>query len=485
MCALLGLLPGQILSNHKARGESNRMTSRHNTLFFFSDEHNPRYSSPYGHPFVKTPVMQRMADNGVVFENGYTASPLCLPCRSAVMAGMRVHEAQAYSNCNVGLNHDLKSYGQALHESGVYSAHFGRSDVYADIEDIGFSYTANKFVRQLPGDVNIVRQPEVQVRKNSRKRAEGYGVRSWGGQKDAENVDLVVDWILNNAPGIEEPWVCVSNVVGPHFPHHCDEEHWEMYADHEDLPEHGPEEASANHPFTLALRKHFECDHFSEEDQRKLRRGYYGYCTMTDKQLGRVIDALDQSGQLETTNVIYFSDHGEMLGKFGAWWKCLLYEDAARVPVIAMGPDFPKGVRIKTPVDLHDVRASAFEAVGVRQPEGWLGTPLQSIPQDDPERVVFSEYHGHGAPAGSYLIRKGNWKLIYYVGAPNQLFDLGNDPEELNNLYDSEAEKAAELETDLREICNPENESERAIAFQKKQLDIIRKEYPEALASEA
>lgn len=456
------------------------MQLKHNTVLFFSDEHNPRYSSPYGHPFVKTPHMQRMADNGVVFENCYTPSPLCLPCRSAVMAGKRVHELQTYSNCNVNLKRDYYAYGRALDERGVYSAHFGRSDVYGDIEEQGFSFYANPFHRKLPGDRNIGRHPEVQVRQDARSRALGYGVKRWGGKKDEENIDYVTKWLFDKAPGIEKPWVCVANVVGPHFPHHTDEKHWEMYAGYEDLPEYGADEETASHPHVLAMRRHFETEHFSEEDARKLRRGYYAYVTQTDAQIGRVLDTLEKSGQMEKTNVIYFSDHGEMLGKFGAWWKCLLLEDSVRVPCIAMGPDFPKGKRVQTPVDLHDVRAAAFKAAGVEQPEGFLGTPLQEIPADDKERVVFSEYHGHGSPGASYLIRKGDWKLIFHCGSPHQVFNLAEDPEELKNRYAEVPEKAAELEVELRKICDPEKENERALAFQQEQLRIIDEQYPKS-----
>ncbi|MDH7570220.1 MAG: YbjN domain-containing protein, partial [Armatimonadota bacterium] len=79
-----------------------------------------------------------------------------------------------------------------------------------------------------------------------------------------------------------------------------------------------------------------------------------------------------------------------MLGKFGMWWKCSLYEDAARVPVIAAGPHFPRGARVRTPVSLLDVQAALFKCIGARRPLAWHGTPLQELPPNDDGRVVFA-----------------------------------------------------------------------------------------------
>jgi len=189
------------------------------------------------------------------------------------------------------------------------------------------------------------------------------------------------------------------------------------------------------------------------------------------------MEALEQTGQLDDTNVIYTSDHGEMLGKFGMWWKCALYEDAVRVPLIAAGPDFEVGASVKTPVDLLDLQAGICEAVGAKRPADWTGTPLQDLRDDDPDRVVFSEYHGHGTRSGAFMIRKGDWKLIYYIEAPHQLFNLAKDPQELENLFEKEPEKASELERELRRICSPEEEDQRAHDFQKRQFETIEREF--------
>ena len=123
--------------------------------------------------------------------------------------------------------------------------------------------------------------------------------------------------------------------------------------------------------------------------------------------------------------------------------------------MIAAGPDFEAGVRVTAPVDLHDLQASVFSLTGAQQPEGWLGVPLAASTIENGNRFVFSEYHGHGARASSFMVRRGDWKLIHNVEAPHQLFDLGNDPEELENLYEADPVKAEELSVCLAGICDP------------------------------
>lgn len=444
-----------------------------NTLFILSDEHNPKVTSIHGHPRVETPTLARMAAEGTVFDNAYCPSPLCLPARSAWLCGRRVHEIQTYNNSPVNLCPEPESFGHALHRQGVYAGYMGKVDGYKPRGELGFTMMGEGGDRTPPGDTNFLRKP-LAIREGAHRRAEQWGPRDDAFAVEERLLGGVLDWIENTAPGLDRPWCftyACANV--PHFPHFVTPELWARYEGCDDLPAHGPECASAQHPRARDLRDHFECDLFSEENVRGLRRGYLGCVTWVDRAIGRVVEALERTGQLANTNVIYSSDHGEMLGKFGMWWKCTLYEDSVRVPLVAMGPDFAAGKRVRTLVDLHDARATFFDAAGLTQPEGWLGTPLARIPEDDPTRTVFSEYHGHGGGASSYMIRRGDWKLIHHCGAPHQLFDLAKDPEELENLYDASPEIAAALERELRAVCDPDAENERAYDFQNGQAAAI------------
>jgi len=222
------------------------------------------------------------------------------------------------------------------------------------------------------------------------------------------------------------------------------------------------------------LRKHFQTDAISADQARGLRRGYLGGVDFVDAQLGRLLDVLEATGQRDGTVVAYASDHGEMLGKFGMWWKCSMYEDSVRVPLIVSGPGFPSRERSSTPVSLLDVQATMFHATGAARPAHWWGTPLQHIPVNNRDRVTLSEYHGHGTRAGSFMIRKGPWKLLMHEDAPDQLFNLDTDPDELVNAFRDRPDVATELEGELRTRCTPEVEFQRASAHERYQLERLR-----------
>ncbi|MCF6177034.1 MAG: sulfatase-like hydrolase/transferase [Victivallaceae bacterium] len=440
-----------------------------NFLILMSDEHNPFYSVPYGHETVQTPNMQALAERGVVFENAYCPSPLCLPSRSAFISGQRVHKLQTYSNCNFLVDPTPRSFGAALAQQGVHSAYIGKTDVYAPGNQLGFTEMIRPGDRIPPGDRNHRRNP-MTIRHGAAARADGYGARDGAAVGDVQCVDAAVKWLRETAPDLTSSWVLVVNVVNPHFPHIASPEFWELYSDANDLPQYDIECETAQHPYAEMIRKHFETEQFTPEQARGLRRGYLACISFVDQQLGRLVTSLNNTEASDKTNIVYTSDHGDMLGKFGMWWKCSLYDDAARIPMIAAGPDFASGERITTPVDLHDLQASLFTATNTTQPAGWLGKPLQNIPLNDATRVVFSEYHGHGAPGSSYMVRKGQWKYIWYTDAPPQLFNLQNDPDELINLSTAEPDMLAELDGELRNICSPEIEHERAEQFIETQL---------------
>jgi choline-sulfatase len=368
--------------------------------------------------------------------------------------------------------YDYPTYGGIMAEQGIHTVHIGKTHVYRNAIDLGFSDVILARDTPVPGDANHGRTP-LTIRQGAAERASQYGPVEEPFGRDVAVVDAAVEWITGEAPKKSLPWVLALNTNKPHFPHYVTRELWDMYPQGEDLPEYGAECESANHPYARDLRSHFETDMFTEEQVRGLRRGYLGCVTFVDRQLGRVLDALEETGQLEATNVIYTTDHGEMLGKFGMWWKCSLYEDSVRVPLIAAGPDFPGGVRVQTPVSLLDLQATLFRCVNADRPACWRGTPLQWIPMDDPERAVFGEYHGHGTRSAAFMIRQGRWKLIYCAKAPHQLFDLAEDPQELRNLAGKNPDKVAELERVLRGICDPERENERAHAFEREQLRAI------------
>jgi choline-sulfatase len=434
----------------------------HNAIILIVDEHNPRYSALCGHPLVETPNLRRMMARGTVYERCYAPSPLCAPSRSSFLSGLPAHRHQQYSNCTI-FRAEHPTYAQALTAAGVHTVHAGKSDFYCPVEKAGFSEVLRSVNRDIPGDTSISRHPLAIRVGEGQQRGAAYGpVEHDPWAVDNAVVADALAWLETKPATLGKPFTLVVNVNAPHFPHYVTPALWEKYAAGATLPEHGPDVESAQHPYAVDLRNHFETWAMTEAQIRGQRRGYLGCVEYVDSLAGKFIDLLDRTGLAANTSFIYTSDHGEMLGKFGMWWKSSLYEDSARVPCVAMGPGFAAGQRVRTPVDLHDVNAALFHATAVARPQGWRGAALQQISLDDPDRALFAEYHGHGTRGSGYLIRKGPWKLIWCAEAPHQLFNLDDDPEELRNLYDAAHDETRALEQDLRGVCDPMAEHQRA-----------------------
>lgn len=429
-----------------------------------SDEHSRRFSSTYGHPVVETPQLDRLAERGTVYRNAYCTSPLCVPSRSSFMAGRLPHEIDRYNNSKV-IEGRFPSYGGVLAEQGVHTCYIGSAaNLYRDPYALGFSEMALVTSLRRPFEPEAVRSVAV-----GRSTQPLSGPAPGCFAEDIGFVDRSVAWLRDTAPGIAGPWTLTVNLLAPHPPYVADQEHWQRYAGRADLPEQDGEHVAAHHPYLQDLRGHGGWN-YSDDLVRSLRQGYFGAVSHVDDQLGRVLDAIDEAGLADDTVVAYTTDHGELLGRFGVWGKCSLYEDAVGVPLVVAGPGFEAGRRVATPVSLLDLQAAIFAAVGADRPAGWHGEPLQAVPTDDDSRAVFASYQGHQVRGSAFMIRRGDWKLLYNVGAPHQLFNLADDPDELNDRSAGEPSILAELETELRAICDPETAHLDALAFQARQL---------------
>jgi choline-sulfatase len=473
-------LGGMATTPARAASLTSPGTGQLNVLIVKSDEHNPFIWSLGGTPFVQTPNLDALAARGTVYDAAYCPSPLCAPSRSSYLSGLPPHTTQVYSNCLAIPRPNFPTYGAVLAEQGIHTAFVGKVDAYRPPEELGFS-EMNGSVFRAPGDTDVRRVP-LPVRNDAATRAAQVGVKSTEqqafGADDLATVDYAVEFLTQRAQDLGQPWTLDVNIVPPHFPHYVTQDLWDLYADHADLPPYGIDQPSAQHPYAQDLRYFFDTvKYMTPEVTVQQRRAYYGRITWVDRQVGRILQALDQSGQAGNTVVVYTADHGEMLGKFGMWWKCSTFEDSLRVPLIVAGPGFGAGVRASTPVTQWDLQASIFAALDADRPSNWLGEPLQGIPAHDNGRVIFAEYHGQGTRGSSVMARQGPWKLIWNALAPHQLFHLDSDPQELNDLAAANPGKVGELTRKIElHFCDPELEQDRAEKFIEQQIAVMEAE---------
>jgi choline-sulfatase len=199
------------------------------------------------------------------------------------------------------------------------------------------------------------------------------------------------------------------------------------------------------------VRRTFNLYDYTEEQIRVARAAYYGLVTYMDDKIGRLVGALRETGQLEDTLVVYTSDHGELAGDHGLWWKNSFYEQASRVPLILSWPGalerVPAGARFEGAVSLLDLTRTLIDVAGVPDPGDLdldgdsLLPPLEALAAGDApgaaalwkdEAIV--EYYGHATNRPQRMLRAGRWKYNYYHGEPAELYDLAADPQEFHNL---------------------------------------------------
>jgi choline-sulfatase len=231
-----------------------------------------------------------------------------------------------------------------------------------------------------------------------------------------------------------------------------------------------PDDGHPRHPWVEKQNAFMDSESmFKNEDERiSAMRAYYGLCSWLDHNVGQIVAALEASGQLDNTTIDYSSDQGDNVGARGLWGKSNMYEESAAIPMIMAGPDVPQG-SCDIPVSLMDLSASIAQHFDADFTPADGVQDLLSVVKDAPkDRVVFSEYHAAGAVSGAFMLRKGDWKLIHYIGFPDELFDLRSDPEELENKAHDPAcaDKLAELHAELRAICDPDATDAQAFADQ-------------------
>lgn len=457
------------------------MPKQPNILIVMSDQHSRRWSSVYGHPFLHTPNMQRLADNGVVFDSAYTNSPICVPARASFMTGKYVSNIGVWDN-GTPLSSEEPTWAHRLNAAGYETALCGKMHFQGPDQHHGFS-------KRLFADVHGTHNPKLNAdwaEPDPLRRAVGKKLYEEAGpgnhpysDYDEEAARRAVNY-LNQPERHEKPWALAVGFITPHSPFICRQAYWDMYyPEHADLAQIPPHPGSL-HPRNQRMAEWFDYADVPEEQVRRSRAAYYGLCTYTDEQLGIVIDALDQNGLGEDTIVVYTSDHGESAGEHGMWNKQSFYEDSSAIPFIARGPGITStGRRVSEPISLIDLARTIIALAGAEESSDLDGKDISALltsDTDNPNGIAISEFFAVGATAGSRMLRKGHWKLIFHNGEAPELFDLSSDPNELDDLASDPSHKHMrdELLAILLDNFVPDEVDKRVLDSQRKRRIIER-----------
>ncbi|WP_419906999.1 sulfatase-like hydrolase/transferase [Hoeflea sp.] len=446
-----------------------------NVLVLMSDEHQARAMGCAGHPFVRTPNLDALAARGTRFADAYTPSSICVPARASFATGRYVHQTRMWDNA-MPYDGSIPGWGHALQEKGVPVESIGKLHYRSKEDPAGFDI--EHIPMMVAGGVGMV---WASIRKEEERiSGEGRMLGDYIGPGDSKYTDYdaavtrrTVDWLKERSASTQRrPWCLYVGLVAPHFPLVVPQEFYDRYPpDSLPDPKLHPRDGHPRHPWVEKQNgfNDSESKFEDEEERRRAIAAYFGLCTWLDHNIGQILSALQASGEAENTVVVYTSDHGDNVGARGLWGKSNLYLESVAVPLIMAGPNIPVGT-CRTPVSLLDLSATIPALFGAEL-DGTAGIrPLDAIARepDDPERIMFSEYHAAGAVSGAFMLKKGRWKYHYYVGFPPELFDLDEDPEETRNLADDPdfRDILAMMDGELRNICDPEVTDAQAFADQ-------------------
>lgn len=458
----------------------------HNLIIIMSDEHNPGFLGSRGHPFVKTPNLDRMAAEGTIFTSAYTPTPVCVPARASFATGRYVHDIRLWDNAMPFMG-QYPSWHSLLRDRGHQVVSIGKLHFRSSEDDNGFSEEQiGMHVIEGKGDLlGLIRDEDMPKRKGAWKMAKMAGPgESTYTIYDREITARAQIWLREEAQKhSDKPWVLFVSLVAPHFPLTAPPEHFYRYYDQDlPLPKAYDQRHKPQHPYIEDYRGSFAYDEFFDTPDlvKRGQAGYMGLCSFLDENVGKILKAVEDGGWADNTRIVYTSDHGDNVGARGLWGKSTMYDESVGVPLIMMGPGIDKGKAVDTPASLLDIYPFIFstvdevddETVTERHP----GTDLIDLAQGkDADRAVFSEYHGMGSKSAAYMLRKGRYKLVVYSDYEPQLFDLDSDPEEMNDIASSAnaAPVMAELMAELKKICDPFAVDREAKATQAAMLEEV------------
>lgn len=397
-----------------------------------------------------TPALDRLAAEGVRFTNAYSNSPLCAPARFAMMSGQLNSKIGAYDNASEfpssipTFAHYLRSAGYQtsligkMHFVGADQLHGFEERLTTDIYPADFGWTPNWADPDGRFDwwfhnMDSVTHAGVAAVSNQLDYDDEVGFQAVRKLRDLARTSD------------ERPWFTTVSFTHPHDPYVARQEFWDLY-NHDTVPM--PEVATIDEPDPHSRRlAHVissDTTEVTDEQIRNARHAYLANTSYVDSFVGEILQTLETHDMRDDTVVLFTSDHGDMLGERGLWYKMNFFEASARVPLILNAPTRFEPNAVATATSLLDIAPTLLDLAGVEIPDTLDGASLLPlVAGDDPSRTVVGEYLGEGAAAPIFMIRRGSEKYIWSEPDPPQLYDLQADPHELNNLAPGHTTAAA------------------------------------------
>lgn len=475
------------------------MEKRPNILWICTDQQRFDTLGCYGNAFVQTPTLDKLAEDGMLFEQAYCQNPVCTPSRASFLTGRYPRTNRCRQN-GQSIPADEVPVTRLLAEAGYVCGLSGKlhlsachpsvapvserriNDGYTEFHwshhpepvQPSNNWPTNEYHQWLrERGMEYARTPYQGSRYVGTSMPEEFHHSTWCAEKAARFIEA-------NAM-FPSPWLFSVNFFDPHHPFDPPQNYLERYLERLDelpLPSYVEGELDAkpvfqrlDHQGAYGGRAGFRYSEMQPQDHRLLRAAYWAMVDLLDKQVGQMLEALRRTNQLENTLIIFMSDHGEMLGDHGLYLKGPhFYDCAVHVPLMISFPGMiASGQRHSELVELLDLAPTLLDAVGLPRYPGMQGRSLWPLLTGQTEHYqsresVYSEFYNASFRYGdsddranATMLRNGSYKLVAQHGIvadqhTGELYDLAHDPDEVNNLWHDPDYQAVKI-TLLEQLC--------------------------------
>ncbi|MDE2693912.1 MAG: choline-sulfatase [Paracoccaceae bacterium] len=452
-----------------------------NIVIIMADQLAPQFTSAYGNTCVKTPHMDKLAARGMRFDAAYCNAPLCAPSRFSFMSGQHITSIAAYDNASE-FPATIPTFAHYLRLMGYRTCLSGKMHFVGPDQLHGFEERLTTDI--YPADHAWTpdwEAPDERIDKwyhnMESVREAGITNTTYQYEYDEETTFYARRRIFEYAMEDINPFCMVVSLIHPHDPYLARPEHWNLY-NHDEIEM--PSIPATLDPHSERLRHGIQADiiKVTDDEVRNARHAYFANCSYFDENVGVILQALEESGQIDNTIIIVTSDHGDMLGERGLWYKMNMFEHSARVPLIISGPGVEQG-QCDNPCSLVDLLPTILDMANKEKPEMAMPIDGRSLwalakgeSQEDGEAIA--EYCAECASHPMFMIRRGEYKYIHCDVDPPQLYNLINDPDELKNLVEDAEYKdiAQSFKNEIKSRWDSEAIRRNVIATQKQRRGI-------------
>lgn len=466
LCSALFVCYPDVHSQRSTRNQPAEQRRKPNVLFISADDLNNDLGT-YGHPLVKSPNIDRLAARGVRFDRAYNQFPLCSPSRTSLMTGLRPDTTQVYDLRKHfrSVLPDVVTLSQLFQRNGYYAARVGKIYHYGNPGQIGTDGLDDPMSwNRVINPRGVDKDEEKVLTNHTPARGLGSSLSFYASPApDEAHTDgkVAAETIKLLEQSKDQPFFIAAGFYRPHCPYIAPKKYFDLYpiekiAAPQFLPQTLKDEL-ANIPQAALWTNppHFGV---SRQAQREAIQAYYASISFLDANVGRLLDALDRLKLTDNTIIVFWSDHGYLLGQHGQWMKMSLFEGSARNPLVIAGPGVAKGKPSGRTVELVDLYPTLADLCGLADtPKNLAGRSLRPLLKNPnagwnkPAITQVQRGSGQNAFMG-YSIRNERWRYTEWDEGKRgvELYDEARDPGEMRNLANDP--KSAKIAAEMKKL---------------------------------